>query len=51
MELNRLKEMLWQALDDSARNGDISTRDLDTVHKLTDTLKNVYKIECLKDSG
>mgnify|MGYP004473433995 FL=1 len=38
MELNRLKEMLWQALDDSARNGDISTRDLDTVHKLTDTL-------------
>ncbi len=51
MELNRLKEMLWQALDDSARNGDISTRDLDTVHKLTDTLKNVYKIECLKDNG
>lgn len=51
MELNKLKDILWQELDESTRNGEISARDLDTVHKLTDTLKNVYKIECLKDDG
>lgn len=51
MELNRLKDMLWQALDESTRNGEITSRDLDTVHKLTDTIKNIYKIECLEDEG
>ena len=49
MELWKLKEMLCKELDEIANKGELNAGDLDTVHKLTDTIKNIYKIDCLKD--
>lgn len=51
MELWKLKEMLCNELDEIARKGELNAGDLDTVHKLTDTIKNIYKIDCLKDEN
>lgn len=43
-----LKEKLCEELKDIARKGDLSAGDLETVHKLTDTIKNIFKIEMLE---
>lgn len=51
MELWKLKDMLCNELDEIVRKGELNAGDLDAVHKLTDTIKNVYKIECLKDEN
>lgn len=45
-----LRDMLCEELDEIARKGEMSAGDLDTVHKLTDTVKNIDKIEML-DGG
>ncbi len=45
-----LRDMLCEELDEIARKGEMSAGDLDTVHKLTDTIKNIDKIEAL-DGG
>lgn len=45
-----LREMLCKELDEIARKGEMSAGDLDTVHKLTDTIKNIDKIDML-DGG
>ena len=45
--LYKLKDMLCQALDEIAGKGDLGAGDLDIAHKLTDTVKNIYKIEAL----
>lgn len=50
MDWRELKEKICSELEAYARNDDINARDLDTVHKLTDTLKNLYKIDMLKGS-
>lgn len=39
--------MLCQELDEIADKGDLGACDLDIAHKLTDTVKNIYKIEAL----
>lgn len=44
-----LKEKLCRELDDIARKPEMSAGDLETVHKLTDTIKNIDKIDMLED--
>lgn len=46
-----LKDMLCDELDQITSKGDLSAGDLDTVHKLTDTIKNIDKIMMLEDGG
>lgn len=46
----KLKDMLCEELDEIGKKGEMSAGDLETVHKLTDTIKNIYKIDMLKDS-
>ena len=43
-----LKEMLCKELDEIADKGELSAGTLETVHKLTDTIKNIGKIEMLE---
>lgn len=49
--LYKLKDMLCQELDEIADKGDLGAGDLDIAHKLTDTVKNIYKIEALDERG
>ena len=48
-----LKDMLCAELEDYAENGKksgkMSMGDLDSIHKLTDTVKNILKIDALSD--
>lgn len=44
-----LKEKLCHELDEIARKPEMSAGDLETVHKLTDTIKNIDKIDMLED--
>ena len=44
-----LKEKLCDELDEIARKPEMSAGDLETVHKLTDTIKNLDKIAMLED--
>lgn len=46
-----LKEKLCDELDEIARKGELGAGDLEIVHKLTDTIKNLDKIEMLEDGG
>ena len=47
----KLKDMLCQELDEIAEKGELGAGDLDIAHKLTDTIKNIDKIEMLEDEG
>lgn len=55
--MHKIKEMLMDELyeyEEKAKKmsgGKISASDLDTIHKLTDTVKNIDKIEMLEDEG
>lgn len=46
-----LKDMLCEELDEIGKKGEMSAGDLETVHKLTDTVKNIDKIVMLEDDG
>lgn len=46
-----LKDKLCDELEEIARKGDFSAGDLEAVHKLTDTIKNLDKIGMLEDGG
>lgn len=46
-DYHELREMLCKELDEIARKKELSAGDLETVHKLTDTIKNLDKIEAL----
>ena len=46
-----LKEKLCRELDEIARKPEMSAGDLETVHKLTDTIKNIDKIDMLEETG
>lgn len=46
-----LKEKLCDELDKLAAKGDINSVTLEHIHKLTDTIKNLDKIEMLEDGG
>ena len=49
--LYELKSMLCDELDKLAGQGELSAGSLETLHKLTDTIKNIDKIEMLEDEG
>ena len=47
--LHELREMLCRELDDIAGKGELTAGSLETVHKLTDTIKNIDKIMMLEE--
>lgn len=49
--MHELKEKLCEELDEIARKPEMSAGDLEAIHKLTDTIKNLDKIEMLEDGG
>ena len=48
--LEELKENLCRELERYAHKTDMSSSELNTVHILTDTIKNIHKITCLDES-
>lgn len=46
-----IKEMLCSDLDQYARKGSLTKNDLDTVHMITDTIKNLDKISMMEEEG
>lgn len=44
----KLKDRLCSELDEVAKKDNMSAGDLEMTHKLTDTIKNIYKIEKLE---
>jgi hypothetical protein len=49
--LEEIKEMLCEELEKIGKKGELSAGSLDIVHKLTDTIKNIDKIEMLEEGG
>lgn len=49
--LEDLREMLCDELDEIAKKQEMSAGDLETVHKLTDTIKNIDKICIMDEDG
>lgn len=49
--LENLKDKLCQELEDYARKQDMGAGDLEVIHKLTDTIKNIDKICMLEEGG
>ena len=49
--IEKIKKMLCKELDEYAMKSRISGTDLDMIWKLTDTVKNLDKIEMLEDDG
>lgn len=49
MYMHELKEKLCEELEEIARKPEMSAGDLEAVHKLTDTIKNIDKIEMLEE--
>lgn len=50
-DYEKLKEMLCDEVSKIAKKGELSAGSLETVQKLTDTIKNIGKIEMLEGSG
>lgn len=46
-----LKEKLCRELEEVARKPEMGAGDLELIHKLTDTIKNIDKIDALEDDG
>ena len=46
--IEKIKKMLCKELDEYAMKGKLTMAELDAVHKLTDTVKNLDKIEMLE---
>lgn len=46
-----IKETLCADLDQYARKGSLTKNDLDTVHMITDTIKNLDKISMMEEEG
>lgn len=49
--IEKIKKMLCKELDEYAMKGKLTMADLDAVHKLTDTVKNLDKIEMLEEES
>lgn len=49
MRTDTLRELLCEELEQYESKRDLSRSDLETVHKLTDTYKNLLKIESLEE--
>lgn len=50
-KLYDIKDKLWQELEEYARKQEMSAGDLEVIHKLTDTIKNIDKICMLEEEG
>ena len=48
-KLHELKEKLWAELDELVDKREMGAGDLEVVHKITDTIKNIDKICMLED--
>ena len=51
MYMHELKEKLCEELEEIARKPEMSAGDLEAAHKLTDTIKNIDKIEMMGTAG
>lgn len=49
--MHELKEKLCDELEEIARKGELGSGDLEIIHKLTDTIKNICKIDMLEEDG
>lgn len=49
--MHELKEKLCEELEEIARKPEMSAGDLEVIHKLTDTIKNIDKISMLEEDG
>lgn len=49
--MEKLKEKLWKELDEIAAKPKMGAGDLEIVHTLTDTIKNIDKICMLEEDG
>ena len=49
--IEKINKMLCKELDEYAMKSKLSMADIDVIHKLTDTVKNLDKIEMLEDEG
>lgn len=49
--MHKLREMAMKEIEAIEKKGQISMSDLEKAQKLTDTVKNIYKIEMLEDGG
>lgn len=49
--IEKIKKMLCKELDEYAMKTKLSMADIDVIHKLTDTVKNLDKIEVLEESN
>ena len=49
--IEKIKKMLCKELYEYAMKSKLSMADIDVIHKLTDTVKNLDKIEMLEDEG
>lgn len=49
--LEELRDKLCKELDEIARKDDLNAGDIEIVHKLTDTIKNIDKIYLLDEEG
>ena len=49
--MHERKEKLCDELEEIAKKGELGAGDLEIVHKLTDTIKNIDKIEIMKEDG
>lgn len=49
--MHELKEKLCDELEEIARKGELGSGDLEIIHKLTDTIKNIEKISMLEEDG
>ena len=47
--MDKLKDKLCEELDEYARKPEMSAGDLEAIHKLTDTIKNIDKIGMLEE--
>lgn len=50
-KLHKLKEKLWAELEELADKREMGAGDLEVVHKITDTIKNIDKICMLEEDG
>ena len=49
--MEKLKDKLWEELEEIDRKDEIGPGDLELAHKLTDTIKNIDKICMLEEGG
>lgn len=50
-DYQELKDRLCEELEEIARKPEMGAGDLEVIHKLTDTIKNIDKIEMMNDDG